>query len=104
MINKVVMTKGAVFDYEEIVCLIPADRQKIKSAAEKSVKEENAAFLRTVYADPDSQKELILFLRRGYDFGPMRTWILEGICEKCDYSPEMEENGIIKEWLEVVIE
>lgn len=104
MINKVVMTKGAVFDYEEIVCLIPADRQKIKSAAEKSIKDENAAVLRTVYSDPASGKELILFLKRGYDFGPMRMWILEGICEKCDYLPEMEENGTIREWLEVVIE
>lgn len=104
MINKVVMTKGAVFDYEEIVCLIPADRQKIKKWAEKSVKDEDAAFLRPVYPDPDSGKELVLFLRRGYDFGLMRMWILEGICEKRDYSPEMEENGTVREWLEVVIE
>ena len=58
---------------------------------------------RLVYRDDQTKKELLLFLRHGYDFGIMRTWILQGICELKDYRPEMEENGTIRKWLEVEI-
>lgn len=103
MINKLVLTKGAIFDYEEIVCNEEMDRRAFRASAEKLIggdKEE----LRVDYKDGKTGKELILFIRRGYDFGLMRVWILEGICEKCDYSEDMEKSGVIKEWLSIEIE
>lgn len=104
MINKLVMTKGAVFDYEEIVCDMPLDKVKFRQAVEKLLSNSAEERRRVEYDDPSSGKRLLLFLRRGYDFGLMRLWILEGVCEKDDYDEEMEENGVIKEWLETVIE
>lgn len=104
MINKLVLTKGAVFDYEEIVCGAPMDRQKFRREAEALVGDSCGKSLRLVYPDKDTGRELLLFLRRGYDFGIMRLWILEGICETADYDAEMEKNGVIKQWLEIEIE
>ena len=49
-------------------------------------------------------KLLILFVRKGYRFGIMQMWILEGICESKDYDERMESDGTIREWLEVEIE
>lgn len=104
MLNKIVLTKGAVFDYEEIVCNMQLNRSKFRAQAEKIIKDTDEGSLRQVFYDSDSNKELMLFLRRGYDFGIMRLWILEGICEKDDYCEEMERSGAIREWLEIVIE
>lgn len=104
MLNKIVLTKGAVFDYEEIVCNMQLNRSEFRARVEKIIETTEENSLRLVYHDPNSQKELMLFLRRGYDFGIMRLWILEGICEKDDYDEEMERNGVIKEWLTIEIE
>ena len=60
--------------------------------------------LRLTYADKISGKELMLFIKKGYKFGLMQMWILEGICETKDYSEEMEHDGSLKKWLEVEIE
>ncbi len=104
MLNKIVLTKGAVFDYEEIVCNMQLNRGEFRARVEKIIGERDENSLRLVFNDSDSKKELMLFLRRGYDFGIMRLWILEGICEKDDYDEEMERSGAIKKWLEIEIE
>lgn len=106
MINKIVLTKGAVFDYEEIVCNRELDRSKIKSYAEKELsrKKCDERDVRMRYRDEETGKDLLLFIKKGYDFGIMRSWILQGICEESDYDEEMEHNGVIKDWLEVEIE
>ena len=107
MINKIVLTKGAIFDYEDIVCKTEMDRQKFRTAVEKALSKDRYADetdLRLPLTDKSTGKELLLFIKRGYDFGIMRTWILRGICEQSDYDEEMEHNGVIKEWLEVEIE
>ena len=104
IINKVTVTKGAVFDYEEIVCMTELDRTKIKADAERLIRDEQRDELRLKYYDGKTGKNLILFVKKGYKFGPMQMWILEGICEECDYDERMEQNGVIKEWLEVEIE
>lgn len=105
-IDKVTVTKGAVFDYEEIVCMKELDKISVKESVERLIGEtdESKEELRLRYRDESSGKDLMLFVRRGYKFGPMQMWILEGICEESDYDERMETNGIIKEWLEVEIE
>ncbi len=104
IINKVTVTKGAVFDYEEIVCMTELDRTKIKADAETLIRDEQRDELRLKYYDGKTGKNLILFVKKGYKFGPMQMWILEGICEERDYDERMEQSGVIKEWLEVEIE
>lgn len=104
MFHSLAFAKGAVFDYEEIVAKRELDRGKMRRAITPHLKGKRAKSLRLPYADPDSGKELLLFIDRGYDFGRMRTWILKGICEACDYDEEIEEDGSIREWLNVEIE
>ena len=59
--------------------------------------------IRLPYTDKKSGKELLLFIKHGYDLGPIRIWVLRGICELKDYSEKMEQDGTIKKWLEVEI-
>ncbi len=101
MIIKVVVTKSAIFDYEEIVCNMPMNRT-IKEEIEK-ILAKNPDENRLRFFDERSQKELLLFIRKGYFFGPMQVYILEGICEACDYAEWMEEE-VIPAWLSVEIE
>lgn len=105
-INKVTIVKGAVYDYEEIVCKTEIDYNGVKKWTEHHIsdKEENKETLRMKYNDPRTGKELMLFIRRGYKFGIMQMWILEGICETKDYDERMETDGSIEKWLEVEIE
>lgn len=106
MIVKLVINKGAIFDYEDIVCKIPMNIGKIRPLIEKEIatnyKEKDN--LRIPYMDTESELELLLFIKKGYRFGLMQTYILQGIFEKNDYRKEMENNGVIAQWLEVEIE
>ena len=104
MIDKVSVEKGAIFDYEQIVAKTEMDIKDFKNFLELKLKNVSSQEPRIEYFDKKSGKRLLLFLRRGYDFGIMRVWILEGICEKCDYSPVLEQRGLIREWLNVIIE
>lgn len=103
MINKLVVTAGAIFDYEEIVCNEEMDRTAFRKDVEELIAGEEEK-LRVNYRDRKTGKSLTLFLRKGYEFGIMRVWILEGICESCDYSKELEDSGAIEEWLSITIE
>lgn len=105
-INKVTITKGAVFDYEEIVCFTEFDYSAMKEKAEELIEGqlEEADELRLRCEDGQTGKELVLFVRKGYRFGIMQMWVLEGICEAKDYDEKMESDGSIREWLEVEIE
>lgn len=104
--DKVSITRGAIFDYEQIVCFLPFPYSRLRCEAETLITKRVAKGndLRLKYHDPDAKKDLLLFVRKGYAFGIMQMWILEGICEECDYDPEMEEDGRIRKWLEVEIE
>jgi len=107
IINKVIFEKGAVFDYEEIVCHIPLDQSKMRVAVEKLIDDNKYSMygedLRVTYYDGESDCELLLFVRKGYCFGPMQSYIVQGICLKEDYDKSMETNGVISDWLGVEI-
>jgi hypothetical protein len=108
VINKVIFEKGAIFDYEGIVCHIPLEESKMRREVEKLIdKQEYSLYeedLRVTYYDDSSESELLLFVRKGYCFGPMQSYIVQGICLKDDYDEEMETSGIISDWLGVEIE
>lgn len=91
-----------MFDYEEIVCGMPLS-PRFKTSVENLLIGQNKTELRLPYQDKNSGKELLLFIKRGYVFGIMITWILQGICELKDYTEDMEQDGSIKKWLEVEI-
>lgn len=106
MIVKLVINKGAIFDYEDIVCKIPMNSGRIRTYLEREIAtnytdKEN---LRIPYMDAESQLKLLFFIKKGYRFGIMQTYILQGVCEEADYRVEMENDGTIAEWLEVEIE
>lgn len=103
MIDKIVVTKEAVFDYEEIVCKGYIFPPGFKREAEK-ILSGAANPERVEYFDKTSEKPLLLFFKKGYAFGPMQTWILKGICDKRDYRSDMEEKGIIDGWLRTGLE
>ena len=68
------------------------------------IKGDEKTELRIPFYDKEADKELLFFIRKGYRFGIMQMWVLEGICERKDYRDEMETDGTIKKWLEVEIE
>lgn len=108
MINKIVFDKGAVFDYEGIVCRIPFEIGTIRTKVEKLIDEQKYTLagedLRIPYYDDRSERLLLLFVKKGYRFGPMQTFIVQGICDFDDYDEEMENNGVIADWLGVEID
>lgn len=106
LINKLAITKGAVFDYEEIVCKTEFEFKRFRDDVEKLIEESDKGHesLRIIYFDKKTKQELILFIKKGFKFGIMQMWIMEGICSKEDYREEMELDGSIKKWLEVEIE
>lgn len=106
MIVKLVISKGAIFDYEDIVCKIPMNIGKIRPQIEREIATNyrEKEKLRIPYTDTESQLQLLLFIKMGYRFGLMQTYILQGICLQSDYCEEMEDSGVIAEWLEVEIE
>lgn len=86
---------------------MPIDSGRMRTRVEKLIDENcdnKSESLRLTYADERSEKELMLFIKKGYKFGLMQMWILEGICETKDYCEEMERDGSLKKWLEVEIE
>jgi len=101
------MTKSAIFDYEEIVCLIPMNVYQIKSDVEKLIDRDKffkiGDEIRLPYYDKTSDLKLLMFIKKGYKFGIMQVYVLQGICLENDYDKEMETNGSIKEWLSVEI-
>jgi hypothetical protein len=108
IINKVIIEKGAIYDYEGIVCNIPLQLNIMRTKVEKLIDDQEYFLigenLRIDYHDIISEKELLIFVKKGYQFGLMQTYIINGICAREDYDIEMESNGVIKEWLEVEID
>ena len=76
VINKIVITDEARFDYESLFGL-PIPRADMKGECER-------------YIDNISGRKAI---------SRMQMWELAGICRADDWSEEMEEDGLIRHWL-----
>lgn len=102
VINKVVVTDEAKFDYE---CLFnrPIPKADIKRETEEYIDGRqgriNGFYFRTKYYDETADEMLMLFFYKGKDISKMQMWELAGICRADDWSEEMEEDGIIRHWL-----
>lgn len=105
VIDKVVITEEAVFDYESL-CGLPFPKTDIKSECEnyitnirKSSRLQCGYYFMCKYLDEQADRMLMLFFYEGQRFGRMQMWELKGICEESDYSPVLEECGQIRVWL-----
>ena len=76
----------------------------MRALIESALASEEGEDVRLFMRDPISGRELLLFIKKVYTFGIMRSWTLRGICSARDYEEEMEQNGAIEKWLGVEIE
>lgn len=102
MINKVLITKEAKFDFEEIVTgkIMPTGfyKQEMEEYF-KNVRPCDRYFMKRFY-DSEAEKMLLLFFRKGAAFRTMQLWLLAGICDWEDYNDILEDRGLIKNWLD----
>lgn len=102
VINKIVITDEARFDYESLFGL-PIPRADMKGECEKyidNISGQNIGYyIRAKYYDETTGEMLMLFFYKGKAISQMQMWELAGICRADDWSEEMEEDGIIRHWL-----
>lgn len=104
MINKIKITGEAQFDYEEIVA-----RHRFPNLFKQDLEEyithknPTATYFYAKYYDETTSSMLLLFFRKGMSFRGMQIWTLVGICDQNDYSEDIEECGLIKNWLDQTI-
>lgn len=102
VINKIVITDEARFDYESLFGL-PIPRADMKGECEKyidNISGRNVGYyIRAKYYDETIDEMLMLFFYKGKAVSRMQMWGLAGICRADDWSEEMEEDGLIRHWL-----
>ena len=103
VINKVVITAEAEFDYEsEFGLRLP--KKEIKQETELyisgSLSRLSGYYFRIKYLDEATDRMLMLFVYKGVVFGSMQLWEIRGICPAEDWTEELEEDGQIREWLD----
>lgn len=102
MINRVHISKEAIFDFEEIVTKKPMQVENYRRELEEHFRHivpEERYFTKQLY-DDDAEKMLLLFFRKGQKLPFMQIWILVGICALSDFSDHLDERGLIKNWLD----
>ena len=103
VINKVVVTDEARFDYE---CLFgqPIPKADIKRETEEYIDGRvgriNGFYFRIKYLDEQTDEMLMLFFYKGKRFGKMQLWELAGVCRADEWTRELEDDGQIKLWLQ----
>lgn len=110
-INKVVFTAEAKSDYEDNMCLGILPRKAIKREMEEYLAGIESAgrlidcrYFRIKYFDEETDKMLMLFYYKGETLGNMCMWKLSGICLSEDWNQELEDDGLIRNWLNTRIE
>ncbi len=107
VINKVVITAEAEFDYEsEFDRRLP--KKEIKQETEEyiggSLSRFNGYYFRAKYYDEATDRMLMLFVYKGEVFGSMQMWEIRGICPAEDWSKELEDDGQVRVWLKSKLE
>ena len=94
VINKVVITAEAEFDYEsEFGRRLP--KIDIKRETEEyisgSLSRFSGYYFRVKYLDEMTDRMLMLFVYKGDVFGSMQLWEIRGLCPAESWTPELEE-------------
>ena len=103
VINKVVITAEAEFDYEsEFGQRLPKNeiKQETELYISGSLSRFSGYYFRIKYLDEATDRMLMLFVYKGVVFGSMQLWEIRGICPAEDWTEELEEDGQIREWLD----
>ena len=110
VINKIIITAEAVFDYSEALGLGALDKRGLKSEVEEyiDIKNRNGRLLREnyfrcKYLDGESDRMLMLFIYRAERMSLMQNWLVMGICFAEDWTEDAEEDGLIRAWVETKI-
>jgi hypothetical protein len=105
IINKVVITEEAAFDYEEIICLkmpkldIKGESEQYINYMQKSGRLLSDYYFRAKYYDEVSEEMMMLFFYKGEKFGTMQMWYLKGVCLEKEWDHDLEDDGSIRIWL-----
>lgn len=107
VINKVVITAEAEFDYVSETDS-PMPKADIKRETEDyingNLQRFGGYYFRAKYPDETTDRMLMLFFYKGKTFGKMQIWELRGICQADDWSEELEESGQVRLWLNTSLE
>ncbi|MEG1805284.1 MAG: hypothetical protein RR327_02710 [Clostridia bacterium] len=110
-INKVSITAEAKFDYCDCVedCKMPTTslRNELESYInymQQSGKLCHCNYFHATYFDETTSKTLMLFVYKGERFGNMQLWKLVGVSDAVDYSKALDDDGIIRNWLNSKVE
>jgi hypothetical protein len=105
-INKVTVMPEAAFDYGECLCLGQLNKSAIKTETAEYINNMNRSgrlrydnYFRCKFYDERSGRMLMLFLYRAEKFLSMQNWNLAGICFAEDWSEELEDDGLVRNWL-----
>ncbi len=106
-IHKLAVKAEAQFDYEGGMGFVRIPKNKIVKEVEeyldlkqKDDKLRNVYYFKLKYHDEVTDKMLLLFIRKDATFGTMQTWSRVGICREDDWTEELDDDGIIRGWLE----
>ena len=104
VINKVLITEEAEFDYE-IMFGRQIPRADIKQESETYIDNRigkgnlQGYYIRAKYYDETADQMLMLFFYKGSRLCKMQVWELVGICQAAAWDEELEESGRIRAWL-----
>lgn len=117
--HELVVTEEAKFDYADLFGMLVGDfgndlppyfniNPNIKEEVETYIKTRKGLwhkhYLRLTYLVEDSDIDLMLFIKQGKVIENIQHWGLVGICNKEDWSEELEESGRIRAWYETKID
>lgn len=107
VINKVVITAEAEFDYAcEFNGELP--KKEIKQETEEYINGRPSLlwgyYFRVKFLDESTDRMLMLFVYKHEVFGSMQLWEIRGICPAECWTPDLEESGQVREWLNTKLE
>jgi len=107
VINKIIISDEAVFDYTEALGLGVLDRRTLKAEVEEYIDRMNRTdrlkhegYFRCNYLDDEeSGRMLMLFITKAEKVSIIQSWDLIGICFTEDWTEDIEADGQIRCWL-----
>lgn len=108
LIHKVSITDEAKFDYETTIspnfAFISKNlKEELEFYLYHNRRYHHKRYVRLKYYDDQSETELMFFLRESNKFASMKVWKVVGICKSEDWNEEIEDEGIIKAWLDTLL-
>ena len=111
VIHRLQITPEAAFDIFDSLGLVGFDTRLLKTELEEYITRKNAAgrlpwwgYFRCDWYDEGNDRWVKLFIRKGMTVGIMQYWNLAGVCFLEDWTDELEDEGIIRAWLDTRVE